>query len=336
VGTVIPTYFLLPTNRRQKMFDQIESTIIGSEAIDAFTITASSAVGRAQILAVFEEITEIKREDVYWSNWTGLGYKGYLCDGVRYGTRRDGSALFATGREMSQRAVRSAVEGHGMGDIKTTRIDVCTDFSLRERNPHWLYEVNKGRKFQKLHQKANRLTTYISSTTGDTLYIGKRTSGRYGRIYDKSEYYGLERGWVYRVELESKRKVAPAVIKRLFPPGEDSETSWGNLRGRVKRMLGAQFAVWGIQLPLEHERDDLVRAEVRVTTEEAMLEWMSRTVRPAFLKLSNAGYRQMALSAIGVVDEVDIKAFENPDPLSPVPAEILEKLGQGGGDGLNR
>lgn len=281
------------------MIPEIECTIYDSEAIDALTITSKNVMGRAMIAGVYRLFSEESENLAFAKNWNALGYKGYMCDSVRYGKRLDGSALFSTGSD-AMKITHILINDYDYTSLNTTRIDVCIDVCLTKPLRGWLRGLRENSDFNALHVKEKRDTKIIESKTGDTLYIGSRASGRYGRIYDKSLAYGIDLGYVYRFEIETKKLVAPALFKRLFPENEDSTYSWDNFPYRVRGIIQAQMLAWGINIRLNDKTTEVIKAETRISTVESQLSWLSRTVAPMVTKLTAAGYQQEMFEAIGL------------------------------------
>lgn len=277
---------------------EVKAIVYESEAVDALTVTSKSVEARAMISGLYNMFTEGSMELGYQKAWKALGYKGYQCGSVRYGARADGSVLFASGVD-AMRITRYLVNEFDYLELRVTRIDLCVDIVLIEPKRGWLRDLRASANFQDLHSRQRRETTLIESDTGDTLYIGARTSGRYGRIYDKSLHYGGSLGSVYRFELETKKQVSPAVFKRLFPEPQSGDFSWDVFRSRVRGMIKGQFRLWGVHLRLGGVDAQVVRAEARISTVESQLDWLQRSVKPVFQKLEALGYGQLAFDAIG-------------------------------------
>ena len=281
------------------MIPEIECTIYDSEKIDALTVTSKSVAGRAMIAGIYSMFSDESENLAFSKNWQALGYKGYQCDSVRYGKRLDGSALFSTGGD-AMKITHILINDYDYTSLHTSRVDVCIDVCLAKPLRGWLRGLRENSDFKDLHAKEKRETKLIESSTGDTLYIGSRVSGRYGRIYDKSLAYGVALGYVYRFEIETKKLVAPALFKRLFPEQEDSTYSWDNFPYRVRGIIQSQMLAWGINIKLSDKTSEVIKAETRISTVESQLQWLSRSVAPMISKLSQAGYKQEAFEAIGL------------------------------------
>jgi len=281
------------------MLPEIETKIFDSERIDALTVTSKNVKGRAAIAQIYHTYAEVSEELAFQKNWQGLGYRGWQCGSVRYGSRLDGSALFSSGED-AMKITHILVNDYDAVDVKTTRVDVCVDLVLDKPKRGWLRGLRENPEFSGLQAHAGRVTKLIESDTGDTLYIGSRESGRYGRIYDKSAHYGVGLGYVYRFEVETKKQVAPAVFKRIFPEREDSTYAWDSFSDRVRGIIQTQFRTWGLDLRLQSKNLEKIKAEARVSTLDTQLEWLSRSVAPMVERLTKAGHQTQMFEALGL------------------------------------
>ena len=288
------------------MIPELECTVYDSEKIDALTVTSKTVSGRAMISGLYHLFGAQSEELAFQKNWGSLGYRGLQCGSVRWGSRLDGSALFSSGSD-AMIITKLLLEGYNYLELNTTRVDLCIDVALKIPMRGWLRGLREDDGFRDLHSQANRKTTLIESDTGDTLYIGSRHSGRFGRVYDKSLAYGVDLGSVYRFEIETKKQVSPAVFKRLFPECEDVTYAWDFFPSRCRGIIQSQFATWGIALNLQSDNVENLRAETRISTIDSQLEWLSRTVAPMLVKLKQAGYQSSMLDALGL-DMVDFGA----------------------------
>lgn len=97
---------------------------------------------------------------------------------------------------------------------KITRLDLSVDVPWELPLEQMKHDFADGRAMSGAKSYELR-----QSTTGSTLYIGSRTSGRYLRVYDKAAQQELPIRW-YRVELECKEEwakwAAEYVVKHGF------------------------------------------------------------------------------------------------------------------------
>lgn len=120
------------------------------------------------------------------------------------------------------------------------------------------YAVTKARK-----------VSYVSSSSGDTLYVGSRTAEKFLRIYDKGAQQGGERGVWFRVELELKGRAANFVAD-IVGTGE---------QGLAQNIIGGYFSCpshEGLTLALDSGTERiLVQSEKKRPNTE---NWLMGTV----------------------------------------------------------
>lgn len=93
-----------------------------------------------------------------------------------------------------------------------SRIDVTCDVMDDQFDCEGLYKlVDQGLAVTKA-----RGVSFITSKTGQTLYVGKRTSDRMLRLYDKGGESGGQRGIHWRIEAEIKGKASMSVARRML------------------------------------------------------------------------------------------------------------------------
>lgn len=275
----------------------VENEIFGSVSVDALTVTAKTAAGKAASIAVFEQLAEINQMGV--EKWKGIGYTGYKVGGIIWGQRIGTSILIGKGDDAL--TLYDAIEDvASLRDMKVTRIDVCADFKFDKAWPTYLREMHSDKRLQQVARRANREFKLVSSMSGDTLYFGKRTSPKFGRIYDKSDYYDLPRGSVYRFELETKKGIASETVKAVFGAVDGKRLSWGHSQHQIRRLIKGQFLKWGIYLDWMDIDVVVLRSEVRVTDVDRQLEWLQRCVAPTVEKLRFGGYEQQVFDALKI------------------------------------
>jgi hypothetical protein len=96
--------------------------------------------------------------------------------------------------------LRHSLEKEG----RPTRIDLTVDVRNPEFDLPYLYDHVVGGEII----SSARNHRYITSSGGDTLYVGSRTSEKMLRVYDKGAEQGGQPGVWFRVELEMKGNAA--------------------------------------------------------------------------------------------------------------------------------
>jgi len=150
-----------------------------------------------------------------------------------------------------------------------TRLDIATDIPTTE--------LIKGIEAAGWSKRI-KSTSFISSTKGDTLYIGSRSSGVFARVYRYSPPH--PRSHLMRVEHEMKKQQARAVATLAWVHGVDE----------AQRSVAAKFAYKhpvlvkafsGNSHPIVTERHERTMAATEV--------WLMTQCAPAFQRLVREG-----------------------------------------------
>jgi len=139
------------------------------------------------------------------------------------------------------------------------------------------------------------------SEEGGTLYVGKRTSDKMGRLYDKGSQLGddVPPCQLWRFEVEYKRKCAEAAAEQTFYTPMTSDVRRQMIVSNVAQFF-RDHAV-PVELPdSSHPVHGLVRYATRVQDSERTLKWLSEQVRPAILRLSLDGQADRVWDALGI------------------------------------
>lgn len=128
-----------------------------------------------------------------------------------------GKALSALGWKS---ILRTAV---GAGHV--SRIDVSIDVLDPSFDLVSLYRLVDAGEAKTLA----RSVSFVQSKTGCTLYVGKRSSDRMLRIYDKGGESGGETGRLYRIEAEVKGRAAHSVAKRVLEDADRGMALFRNI-----------------------------------------------------------------------------------------------------------
>lgn len=136
-----------------------------------------------------------------------------------------------------------------------------------------------------------RKVSYVSSSTGDTLYVGSRTAEKFLRIYDKGAQQGGERGIWFRCELECKGAAANFVAD-IVGNGEP---------GLAKNIIGGYFSCpshKGVTLALNtgEERIRVQSEKKRPNTESWLLGTVASTM--ASVCVENPGFMDDFMAAV--------------------------------------
>lgn len=262
-----------------------------SASVDWITATFNKDLGRKDIsLWADEWLNRNIAEGYRVTVWEAYGYSGWTVNGVKYGTREQddivtfqshqAGILWANTLTLASNVSRMdlAVTVHYHSDPSQTMME------------HWgtLQEMRED-------LPSNRNYAIINSMFGgDTLYVGKRTSQYYGRVYNKGLQSGEE---VFensiRYEVECKKPMAYA----LFLDLQDTPDAASYIGAFVHRW----FEDRGVQCPwtpnIAYSAIEMPR---KANSDEQSLEWLERQVKPTVQRLISNGLAVDVMGALGI------------------------------------
>lgn len=175
---------------------RLEHSTLVSDGSNSVSLQAVRALG--SMLELAGEWKPTKARFGYKLAWR-LVDVGVVCQ--VHPLRADmGVNVIATGQVLSKVSWKHILGNLYQAGATFSRIDVSMDVLDAEFNLEALWRAVKEGDI-KTRSKRNR---FVSGETGDTLYIGSRTSEKFLRIYDKGAEQGDEPGTRFRVELECK------------------------------------------------------------------------------------------------------------------------------------
>ncbi len=271
--------------------------------VDWVTLTRSSDVDTHPTLA--SELRDIIRSDWYGGQsgidqtpWGWNGYAGFQFGPLSMGSRPDGTIVRCSGY-----AARYLFRAYWDMHWKCTRIDLQA--TVRdERAPDARIRLELGEVLGARSGKEGRPVSvrHIQGYgSGDSLYIGSRTSPKFYRIYNKeaesaqaSEFMGC-----VRYELEAKNGTAERAFWWLVDNAR-RENGVLELLTSSLRDVGINTLEGGNFVPSE-----FWRVVPRETDAERQLLWLQKSVAPVVRKLNSQGLMVDCLQALGLssVDE---------------------------------
>lgn len=287
-----------------------------SGSVDWLTVTVKRPAMRDRLLAEAMRLKEMyEAQGNRIQKWGMKGYRGWMCAGLRWGTRQDDDILMVSG-QAAQVNWQPALE---MAD-NVSRLDLACTLTLAEPmlnvalRAYSLIITDPN----KCEGCGKRKFSYVeNSLGGQTLYVGSRASDQFGRVYDK----GLESTkdplapagviWRYEVEFKSYRakKVATSMLSRSKIDDLD------DVADDIQHTVSRWFLGRGVN-PIWTPGDGLAWAldiEAKVTDDEATLKWITTQVRPSVGRLVDRGKKDQVLEALGITvlrqDDLD-KAVE--------------------------
>jgi len=222
------------------------------------------------------------------------GYYGRKTGSFFVGERTDGFCVRVSGS--TAHPAFTSIYRPGM---HVSRLDVAVTVWLQPASANVGLNALSDARLSKMSGKAKNpatITHYESDDGGFTLYIGKRTSRVYARLYNKEveskdAYY--EGAWRYECELHNATATETAVELHysLFPLEEAiCSAVWAYWNAKGVKPLFDTFAS-GLEIVLPRREE---------TTIERSLSWLESQVRPTVARLMEAGYTSRVLAALGL------------------------------------
>lgn len=229
--------------------------------------------------------------------WKMLGYDGFRVGGCFTGTRDDGCYIQLTGAHANA----------GYAELfdpnaHCSRLDV--QFTVKYRKEYKNVASNAYRAINRhnrtLPVTKRRTPQHIRKPDGsDTLYCGKRSSTHYGRIYNKGmESRGEHYVNAWRWEIVYKNRLATRIAGQVPINGE----------ARARWAFDSSIAWWenyGIKPHGLRYRPVVLapKPEVNPSDVETRLAWLERQVKPSIAWLTERGYRDRVLQALGLTSD---------------------------------
>jgi Replication initiation factor len=268
---------------------QDSSLSLVSAGLDWITLTS---VNQKTKLKMWRYFNEIAASDLQ------LGYK--LVPGGAYGfygkrtrhallAEKEGRMMLQVSGERAKRAILLCAEGDN-----ATRLDVQVTLRVGEENVSaWLEnQLNRADTAPAQRGKPRSVKAVVANKKVQTVYIGKRKSDLFVRIYDKFEESGKEefRGCV-RLELEIKGKTSRALWAHMAQEGLGTMYLLSVLLFHANRV---GLSTEGIDI-----ETDAIEIPKRETTKESVtLGWWAKQVAPSVARYCALGGWQTAFFAL--------------------------------------
>lgn len=226
------------------------------------------------------------------SQWQG--YYGRKTGSFFVGERDDGYCVRVSG-SLAHQAFTSIFRP----DMHVSRLDIAVTVWLTPSSSEVGINALVAARIAKLAGKAKnpaKITHYESDDGGFTLYIGRRTSRMYARLYNKEVESGdmyYEGAWRYELELHNSTATETALelFHSLFPTEE-----------AICSCVWAYYHTKGILpvFPTFPNGLEVVLPRREETTVERSLRWLEQQVKPTVARLSAIGYTSSVLAALGL------------------------------------
>ena len=280
---------------------------IVSEGLDWLTFTGPQLDERAYTYGGEKNSYEIVRElmlelfssDYPQREWSTNQYYGISCGNVQIGQNdRLRREMFAMSGDDTEKMAFALVEH--IPPLRCTRIDHQVTVRLSEPNPnlamveHSFYQGFVDLKKQSGYKKPMPKPMYIQSPTGATLYIGRRSTDRVIRIYDKSSSYDAPLGTYWRYEVELKRRLSEGEYASWWHSVEHKRHS--------RAVVARELETVGITIPnLSTAGYEPKRAyNLAKNSHLSSMDWLARVVTPCVQRLIQAGYANEVHAILGL------------------------------------
>jgi hypothetical protein len=223
------------------------------------------------------------------SNWKAQGYHGLKCAGVRVGLRHDTFIC-----QLSSDDARENWKQVAALSTNVSRLDLQVTFELERADKMFFIEEHERAMAAKATngRKAN-VTLITSSLSGDSIYLGQRSSDVYARCYDKGiESKSAPRYKLIRHEIELKRDAAKRTVQRLEAAPSDFLLT--------QELVSSHMALKHLRTSsANHGNRENARARVS-SDNDRRLRWLANAVKPSVAVLVEAGRIADVLECLGL------------------------------------
>lgn len=201
------------------------------------------------------------------------GYRGRQTSSLFVGTRSDGTLLRASGRAAGDLGIYPTRIA-----ANVSRLDIQATVRTPARTRDLAGDAYRNARTRLLRGgRAHSLTHIETNQGGSTLYLGKRSSDKYARLYDKGvESKSAPPRTLWRYEVELKRDVAYQTAQTL-----SKATS---LSLEASAMVHNHFVARGI---VPHYRPasttEIPSVALHRSNLERRLRWLAMSVRPVII-----------------------------------------------------
>lgn len=237
--------------------------------------------------------------------WRWKGYEGLTCGSASLARRHDGTIVRLSSGLASDRwrYILPDCDNVSRLDLQVTMHDSDQSAS------HAAVAYEETKLARAAVKRPWGATLIVGTPTGQTCYIGSRSSDRYGRIYDKyAETQEVEYLNTWRYETEYKGAPAATLGRSL---GESADVSQD-----VTALVVAFFIRRGVTVPfLGCSLLGEPLSHYRRSDHERTLEWLRMQVAPAVARLRRAGLGSRTLIALGLSTLLDSDADADNTPV---------------------
>lgn len=227
--------------------------------------------------------------------WSSHGYAGLSCGSVQLGKRHDGLLVRVTGIDAQLKAPLVVQYASNV-----SRIDLASTVRLKV-GQKWFAESceREARRHKKKHNLVHQVELRRNTNTGNTVYLGRRISDRFIRVYDKGAESKLEEfSGCWRAECQYNNKLAWSIANDAAR--EEWDLAW------IHNVVQAELERKGVSWfqPLERAPNNLTQAPKKLPTNSSRLLWLEAQVAPTVQRLIESGMRDEVLRALNLSEGV--------------------------------
>ena len=262
------------------MTDQLLTRLEAS--VDYITITTNDQ-GHMEALGAFLEET---KEEFKSAGNRVQPLKLHQYDGVQvgplyYGYRLKESLMVRVSGQFADECWDILVENA----VNVTRLDIAVTFEYNQVDMQYvrtLYEaVEKKTAGNDITQDYG---LRLNLNHGDTLYVGRRKSDWFGRVYDKGAEQGGFQGTKFRFEIETKKRVATPLARQLL-------AGRGSYRNHIVSIVEQWFTRREVDVPFTSgEVAEMPQSKRRPSDDERYLQWFRHSVARRLKGLIEKGH----------------------------------------------
>lgn len=258
-------------------------------AVDWMTLVTKDPDRATEWREAFRAVATMEQKRGHeWKQARFFGYEGEQCGHVMWGKRHDGALVRLTSSLAHDEAMLFSPDA-----AHCTRIDLQVTAELTSEHPLFLEKTYASAKTAPATEGRHPKYTLIADTEGgSTLYVGSRSSMRFGRVYDKGiEQASEKKGKLYRWELEIKDVLADQAVAMLVGSAD--------VQRSILAVVGDFFTARGVPVLWTVPRSDEKFSIPRLVQEDAgTLKWFNGPVATAVARLMETIGPEQTLRAL--------------------------------------
>jgi len=258
--------------------------------IDWITITCDDPIKKTQVELHVQKLThQLRKLGEVVSPWSMYGFEGLRVSSLQYGWRDDAILVRASSDTAS-------MSWRKLGKLATgcSRLDIMATVEYKSQpNQITKNHLRQMTRWRRRRKSAPALSIFHDADGPSTVYVGKRISDRFGRIYNKAAESGMDqyRNSV-RYELELKNAAAMVALREMLIEADEAKAAIAICR--------QYFGDRGAYLEWPAEVGKLIVSPRSRSTAEKRLRWLADSVKGTVQELIDCGRLSEVLAALGL------------------------------------